>query len=257
MSLLTMSDAIDMAREEIWRFHKWDDGFPPALTNNTAESLKRTAHHTEGFGYEDYGNWCGSVLIYALLFGYPEDDSVLGIFDPTGERAAVYANWGLEHQRSGVGPDNTRTNLLESILNRMGPQKGRCTQRAWEMVYVYALRHPSLSRQQLLAQALEDPSTDILSDEFLLIKSIAQGLGNSVSPEHLKADLVFDFVREQQRLPIYAEICQITGCSKKNKSLRDFYWHAADIFLKQSGHHATSACAMHVFGVQPNFAKVD
>ena len=68
--------------------------------------------------------------MYGMCFAYNPEESLLGIFDKTKERRNVYQHWGEEGQRSGTGPDNTRTNLLESILNKMGPTSGSYTQRA-------------------------------------------------------------------------------------------------------------------------------
>ena len=173
--------------------------------------------------------------MYAMFFAYSQEESLLDIFDETKERRHVYQHWGEEGQRSGTGPDNTRTNLLESILNNMGPKSGRYTQRAWEMVYLYYLQYPNLNRQQLLAQALNDPSTTVINEDYLTAKEIALTLCQIRSPDFLqKAAKLFKFVRTNRRSPDYWDICDITGCSNKNAPLKSWYWSIANEFLRNS-----------------------
>ena len=173
--------------------------------------------------------------MYAMLFACNQEKSLLGIFDETKERRHVYQHWGEEGQRSGTGPDNTRTNLLESILNNMGPKSGRYTQRAWEMVYLYYLQYPNLNRQQLLAQALNDPSTTVINEDYLKAKEIALTLCQKRSPDFLqKAAKLFGFVRTHRKSPDYWDICDITGCSNKNAPLKSWYWSIANEFLMNS-----------------------
>ena len=159
--------------------------------------------------------------MYAMFFACNQEESLLCIFDETKERRHVYQHWGEEGQRSGTGPDNTRTNLLESILNNMGPKSGRYTQRAWEMVYLYYLQYPNLTRQQLLAQALNDPSTTVINEDYLKAKEIALTLCQVRTPDFLqKAAKLFEFVRMHRRSPYNWEICIITGCSNTNGPLK-------------------------------------
>ena len=224
-----------MAREEIWAFHK-NHGFPSKLvTNVTNDHLKTSSLDEKGHGYEDYGNWSGSIVMYAMFFAYSQEESLLDIFDKTKERRHVYQHWGEEGQRSGTGPDNTRTNLLESILNNMGPRSGRYTQRAWEMVYLYYLQYPNLNRQQLLVKALNDKVTTVINDDYLTAKGIAFTLCQIRSPDFLqKAAKLFEFVRTHGISPDYWEICKITGCSNKNAHLKSWYWRIANEFLMNS-----------------------
>ena len=90
----------------------------------------------------------------------------------------MYTNTGgSENQRSGKGQDNSRTNLLEAILARMGREHGRRLQRAWKWVYMYSKRHPELTRQNLLIKAITDPSTDIYTNLDDIAEYIMNELG--------------------------------------------------------------------------------
>ena len=173
--------------------------------------------------------------MYAMFFAYSHKESLLDIFDNSKERRRIYQHWGEEGQRSGTGPDNTRTNLLESILNNMGPKSGRYTQRAWEMVYLYYLQYPNLNRQELLTQALNDRVTTVINEDYLTAKEIALTLCQRRSPDFLqKAAQLFMFVRRNRKPPDYRDICNITGCSNKNAPLKFWYWSIANEFLKNS-----------------------
>ena len=173
---ITMQDAFDQASEEIFWFHRVFV-FPHALTHHTGRDAPRVMSHQD-YDYIDHGNWTGSIMVYGMMFECDPEDSLLRVFDQTGERAVVYQNWGPEGQRSSKGQDNDRTNLLESILNVMGVH-GKYTQRAWNLVKRYAMRHPDLSRQQLLHQALVDPSTDMYTHDDAIAETIMDELGRA------------------------------------------------------------------------------
>ena len=136
----TIGDALDEAFQEINMFHQ-GYGFPDSLTHHTSGDGPRNMSHNPNV--VDYGNWTGSVVMYALLFEY----GLIKLFDQTGQRAEVYRNWGSEHQSSGKGPDNARTNLLEAILGVMLEEthhdcsRGARTQRVWFLMYKYTLRY--------------------------------------------------------------------------------------------------------------------
>ena len=54
MTCVTMAEAFEMAREEIWAFHK-NHGFPSNLVNNvTNEVLKECSLDEKGHGYDDH-----------------------------------------------------------------------------------------------------------------------------------------------------------------------------------------------------------
>jgi hypothetical protein len=103
------------------------------------------------------------------------------------------------------------------------------------MVYLYYLQYPNLNRQQLLAQALNDPSTTVINEDYLKAKEIALTLCQIRSPDFLqKAAKLFEFVRTHRRSPDYWDICDITGCSNKNAPLKAWYWSIANEFLMNS-----------------------
>ena len=142
---ITIAEALSEAAEEISRFHRLFR-FPESLTHySSCDVLRRRSHNRN---VQDYGNWSGSVVMYALLYHH----GLIDIFDQTGERAEVYRYWGPERQHSGEGQDNARTNLLEAILGVMLDvshelcSRGARTQRAWYLMYVYACRYFSNER---------------------------------------------------------------------------------------------------------------
>lgn len=228
---ITMRDAFEQASEEIWMFHR-DCGFPKALTHHTGREAPRTLSLADGRGNSDRGNWTGSVLMYALMFECDPKDSLLRILDQTGERAQVYRYWGPEGQHSGQGQDNDRTNLLESMLNVMGPERGRFTQRAWNLVHRYSMTHSHLTRQQLLHQALVDDSIDVYDNDDAIAEAIMGQLGAAWDVEACsKLKLLFLFIREGAAVPAYEHICAITGCSRRNTKKKHLYWNASERFL--------------------------
>ena len=137
---ITIAEALTEAAEEISVFHRLFR-FPQSLTHYSSGVVLR--RHSHNRNVQDYGNWSGSVLMYALLY----HRGLIDIFDQTRERAEVYSYWGPERQHSGAGQDNARTNLLEAILGVMLDvshelcSRGARTQRAWYLMYVYACRY--------------------------------------------------------------------------------------------------------------------
>ena len=232
---LTMLEAFEQAEEEIWNFHN-TVGFPAALTHHVSREIPREMSLAPGLhDYDDMGNWSGSLLMYFMMFkcGGDVDDSILRIFDQTGCRADVYRHCGPEIQRSGKGQDNDRTNLLEAILAHMGPEHGRRLQRAWKWVRIYANRHPGLTRENLLAMATTDPSTDIYTDVDEIVDYILDkfGMGSDVDTCDAFKRIV-PFLLSARAPPSYSEICNMTGCSRKNSKKKKLYWSASSKFLE-------------------------
>ena len=210
---LTMEDAVEQAREEIWLYHTMH-GFPAMLTHHSSREAPRQLSH-EG-DYDDRGNLTGSILTYALMFTCEDEDSILTIFDKTNERADVYAYWGAEGQKSGRGSDNDRTNLLEAILGQMGSD-GKSTQRAWDLFDRYSLRYPTLTRQELLQQALEDTCPDIYTHDIALANAIMQELDQSWNTgKCVQFQLLFPYLREHSEVPLYREMCRLTGTRNRS-----------------------------------------
>jgi hypothetical protein len=171
--------------------------------------------------------------MYALMFELHEEDCILRLFNQSGQRAGVYQNWGPERQRSGAGQDNARTNLLEAILNVMAEEgDGERTQRAWTFVGLYSRRYPNLNRMDLMAQALNDKSTDIYTADTAIALNL---MSDSCRAGDLEACVKFLMLlprlRERSVTPDYGEICSITGCSRNNAILKQLYWEAANQFL--------------------------
>ena len=146
------------------------------------------------------------------------------IFDQSGYRFDVYRYWGPGQQKSGRGQDNDRTNLLESILGVMGTEKGAKTQLAWNLVSRYARRYPGMPRDELLQQALQDPSTDLYShDDALaedLLKEVDRDWDLDVCEQLTR---LFDFIRAHSATPDYATISAITCASRNNTELMQLY----------------------------------
>ena len=223
---ITMSDAVEQSAEEICMFHNLH-GFSRDITHHTGRNVLRFKSHLGADWYDDMGNWAGSVFMYALLF----QCGLIRIFDQTGERAVVLWNWGSAKQRSGKGQDNDRTNLLESILSEMGLEHCTKTQMAWCLFRRYALRYKHLSRQQLLHQALHDPATDVYSEDDFIAENIMKNFRRAWDTEVcVKLTLLFIYVRRHCVTPDYAWICTITGCSTRNRALKQLYWAASDTY---------------------------
>ena len=122
--------------------------------------------------------------MYALLFHF----DLIGIFDQTGSRAHVYANWGPQYQKSGKGPDNARTNLLESIVSIMLPAGyGQTTQRVWLMMRYYCDQFPrTTTRQDVYDRALVDPARNTFTDDDRIAIELLQELGDDWDVSKIK-----------------------------------------------------------------------
>ena len=77
---LTMEDAVEQAREEIWLYHTMH-GFAAMLTHHSSREAPRQLSH-EG-DYDDRGHFKGT---YALMFKCEDEDSIPRIFDQANER---------------------------------------------------------------------------------------------------------------------------------------------------------------------------
>ena len=224
-AFITLQEAFAQAAEEITQYHL-SHGFPVRLTTHTGADVPRRMSN-QNHDYVDMGNWTGSVLMYSLLF----DHDLIRIFDTTGVREAVYRNWGSDRQRSGKGQDNARTNLLEAILTVMGHDNARRTQLAWNLVWRYALRHPHMKRQQLLEMSKDDKSKDLYGDDDALADKILAEFDRDYDG-YVSVNLakLFPTVRQTRETPDYYTICDLTGCSSKNSTLKNLYWSAAERF---------------------------
>ena len=224
-AFITLQEAFAQAAEEITQYHL-SHGFPVRLTTHTGADVPRRMSN-QNHDYVDMGNWTGSVLMYSLLF----DHDLIRIFDTTGVREAVYRNWGSDRQRSGKGQDNARTNLLEAILTVMGHDNARRTQLAWKLVWRYALRHPHMKRQQLLEMSKDDKSKDLYGDDDALADKILAEFDRDYDG-YVSVNLakLFPTVRQTRETPDYYTICDLTGCSSKNSTLKNLYWSAAERF---------------------------
>ena len=228
---LTMLQVIKKGEQDIWKFHS-TIGFPTALTHHASGDAPRIMSHEEN--YDDMGNRSGSIVMWFMMFKCEEDtnDSILRIFDQTECRAAVYEYWGAENQRSGKGPDNSRTNLLEAILAYMGPEHGRGLQQAWKWMSMYTQRHPGLTREQQLAKAITDPSTDIFTNLDNIAEYIMDQFGmrwdidSCSSFKRIIPDLL-----HANAPPSYSDICRLTGLSTKNSVKKKLFWKASKKFL--------------------------
>ena len=230
--VLTLTDALASAGEEVYVFHM-NRGLPHSLTHH--QSQHDVKHLTHEGDYDDKGNYAGSIVMMALLFA---DEalgcrSILPLLDGHGGRAAVLQEWGQEHQRSGVGQDNYRTNLLEALLQCMG-RDGRNLQRAWRMMRKYSVLHANLSRRQLLAQALQDPRTDLLTEEDATMRRLVAASGDGWEDDTLvdQALLLVPEVRRTGRAPDYDVLCALTGCSSGNSARKQRLWALADSFAR-------------------------
>ena len=106
--------ALEMAAEELRR---WQHGIDDAVKNHWCPSqLKPLAQRDEQLIHKwDHGNHSGSILIMMLL-----DYGLLDILKYKDELQEYLRLEGTHHQKSGRGPNNYRTNLLESILTDVG-----------------------------------------------------------------------------------------------------------------------------------------
>ena len=89
---------------------------PPWLLGVTTDTL-RTQQHVQNWRFDDCGNGAGSALVLIMLrpsvYGHPDVPPlrILGLPPPPFLIAVTN-----QHPRSGVGHDNNRTNLVESLL---------------------------------------------------------------------------------------------------------------------------------------------
>ena len=229
---LTILQALKQAEQDISKFRS-TIGFPTALTHHASGELPRMLSHEEN--YDDMGNRSGSIVMMFMMFKCEEDtnDSILRIFDQTECRAAVYKYWGAENQRSGKGPDNSRTNLLEAILSLMGPEHGQRLQRAWKWVYMYSQRHLDLTREKLLAKAITDPSTDIYTNLDDIAEYIMDELGRKGDVDSYSAfKCIIPKLLHVHEPPCYDVICSLTGCSRNNREKKQLYWKASAMYLQ-------------------------
>ena len=75
---LTMEDAVEQAREEMWLYHTMH-GFAAMLTHHSSREAPRQLSH-EG---DDRGHFTGT---YALMFKCEDEDIIPRIFDQANER---------------------------------------------------------------------------------------------------------------------------------------------------------------------------
>ena len=112
----------------------------------------------------------------------------------------------------------------------MGIEHGTRTQRAWNLVRRYVMRHSHLPREQLFRQALQYPCTDLYSDDDAIAEVILKDFDRAWDSEVcVKLASRFEFVRQRSATPDYAAICSITQCSGKNTKLKQLYWWASGI----------------------------
>ena len=157
--------ALEMAAEELRR---WQHGIDDAVKNHRYQSeLKPLARRDEQFIWNyDHGNYSGSIAIMMLL-----DYGLLDILQYKDELQEHLRLEGTDHQKSGRGPNNYRTNLLESILTDVGKihDRGQCSLALlWQYVnkkiqaYEKNNYHElwNLSQKQLCSKLLHD-KTDV------------------------------------------------------------------------------------------------
>ena len=157
--------ALEMAAEELlcWQ-HEIDD----AVKNHRYQSeLKPLARRDEQFIWNyDHGNHSGSIAIMMLL-----DYGLLDMLKYKDELQSRLEEEGTDNQKSGRGPNNYRTNLLESILTDVGKihDRGQCSLALlWQYVnkkiqaYEKNNYHElwNLSQKQLCSKLLHD-KTDV------------------------------------------------------------------------------------------------
>ena len=68
--------------------------------------------------------------------------SVEGAVDTAGNLQSTLLDWGPQWQKSGKGPNNLRTNVLECTIAHLGRGHSRMLRRAWCNLLVRAIRMP-------------------------------------------------------------------------------------------------------------------
>ena len=139
--MATLRDLVQMSLEELWQAHL-GNRISDQIRNHTNQNTIRPLSHI-GF-YTDCGNYAGSLVMLVLLF--PQDFlhqgqstfSALPLVNGAGDRADVLRFEGKWSQRSGIGQNNYRTNLLEAILGVLGDE-AQYTQVLWECVCICCL----------------------------------------------------------------------------------------------------------------------
>ena len=96
-------------------------------------------------------------------------------------------------------------------------------------------RYPRTTREQCLRQALSDTARDLCTEEDAIATQLLREAGRQYDiKECKKLVMLFAHVREsydRYRVPFYWEICEVTGCSKNNRSLKYAYWVAVQNYI--------------------------
>ena len=117
--MATIPELVEMALEEIGQADR-DGAIPNSIKfHQSADAMKPWSHVGD---YDDHGNFTGSLTMYMLLFaseyGLIEQGNFefLKLLNGCGDREEPLRFEGKLHQKSGKGPNNYRTNLLEALL---------------------------------------------------------------------------------------------------------------------------------------------
>ena len=118
--------------------------------------------------YDFLNNWTGSCLIMIMMRPdtyLPETcyQPIQPFIDPRAHNLCdALLNWGTQHQRSGQGPNNLPTNILEGILCNLGEKDSVKLRQAWRNTLVQALR---LDEYQLRTITQNEFITHMIADD--------------------------------------------------------------------------------------------
>ena len=95
--------------------------------------------------------------------------------------------------------------------------------------------YPLTTREQCLRQAFSDTARDLCTEEDAIATQLLREAGREYDIKECKnLVLLFAYVREsydRHRVPYNWEICEVTGCSKSNRSLKYAYWVAVQNYI--------------------------
>ena len=221
--MATLRDLVQMSLEELWQA-QLGNRISDQIRNHTNQNAIRPLSRI-GF-YTDCGNYAGSLVMLMLLF--PEDFlhrgeatiSALPLVNGAGDRADVLRVEGKWSQRSGIGQNNYRTNLLEAILGELGDEV-RYTQKLWECVAARCLEDEaswSLTQKGFIERMLASNEQVTACQRKTASFQTCTELDLDLNAYYISVKKIASCIvdgDDAAAFPDYNSIMCVTGCSKK------------------------------------------
>ena len=123
---------VELAEAALIALHYWANDSESARQASfkqkalSADAIKTWTSDDGGVGYEDHMNYNASLLFFLLIEPHRMGSNVPSVSHivfpkwAKQDRTQVLTNWGSEYQKSGVGQDNYRCNIIEWLLCHLG-----------------------------------------------------------------------------------------------------------------------------------------